>query len=72
MWTRVVDLDGCAVSHSGGLKRLVIQLHTEVSDANNNGKYLTVDFDIEVSFIFLLIITVHVIDIVMPVCSAPL
>ena len=53
------------------MKRLVIRMRTEVSDANNNCKYLTVDFDIEVNFTFLLVSTAHIIDVVMPFCSAP-
>ena len=53
------------------MRRAVTQLHTELPDSDNDGKFITVDFDIEVSFIFLLVITVYVIDVVMPFCSAP-
>ena len=53
------------------LGELFIQLHTELPGSDSDGKLLTVDFDIEVSFIFLRIITAHVIDVVMPFCSAP-
>ena len=47
------------MSHGGGLRRAVTQLHTELPDSDNDGKYLTVDFDIEVNFIFPRFITVN-------------
>ena len=70
-WTQTAYLDECKVSHDGGLRQDVIQLHTELPDSDNDGKFLTVDYDIEVSFIFLLTIIVHVIDVGVPFCSGP-
>ena len=67
----MADLDRCKVSHGGGFRRAVTQLHTELPGSDSDGKLLTVDIDIEVSFILLMVITVHVIDVVMPFCSAP-
>ena len=41
-WTQMADLDRYKVSHGGGLRRVVTQLHADLSDSDNIGKYLTV------------------------------
>ena len=67
----MADLDRRKASHGGGSRRAVIQLHTELPGSDNDGKLLTVDFDIEVSFILPQVITAHVIDVMLSFCSAP-